>query len=84
MSLAETHQRESADKDLPLREDIRLLGAILGDTVQAQEGETVLGLSKGKRAGARLHSVDATDPGHSTRSRYSDRGTTRGSRPKAV
>jgi phosphoenolpyruvate carboxylase len=26
------------DKDLPLREDIRLLGRILGDTVRAQEG----------------------------------------------
>jgi phosphoenolpyruvate carboxylase len=26
------------DKDLPLREDIRLLGRILGDTVREQEG----------------------------------------------
>ncbi|MQM29791.1 MAG: phosphoenolpyruvate carboxylase, partial [Candidatus Accumulibacter phosphatis] len=26
------------DKDLPLREDIRLLGRILGDTVSQQEG----------------------------------------------
>lgn len=30
---------ESADKDLPLREDIRLLGRILGDTIRAQEGQ---------------------------------------------
>jgi phosphoenolpyruvate carboxylase len=29
------------DKDLPLRDDIRLLGRILGDTVRAQEGEAV-------------------------------------------
>ncbi len=32
------------DKDLPLREDIRLLGRILGDTVRAQEGEAVFDL----------------------------------------
>ncbi len=29
----------NTDKDLPLREDIRLLGRLLGDTVRAQEGE---------------------------------------------
>ena len=29
------------DKDLPLRDDIRLLGRILGDTVREQEGEAV-------------------------------------------
>jgi phosphoenolpyruvate carboxylase len=29
----------TADKDLPLREDTRLLGRILGDTIRAQEGE---------------------------------------------
>ncbi len=29
------------DKDLPLRDDIRLLGRILGDTVRNQEGEAV-------------------------------------------
>jgi phosphoenolpyruvate carboxylase len=29
---------ESSDKDLPLREDIRLLGRLLGDTVREQEG----------------------------------------------
>ncbi len=34
-------QVEPADKDLPLWEDIRLLGRILGDTVRAQEGESV-------------------------------------------
>src|SRR4051794_6537192 len=29
------------DKDLPLRDDIRLLGRILGDTVRRQEGDKV-------------------------------------------
>src|ERR1700730_2470962 len=32
---------ESEDKDLPLREDIRLLGRILGDTIREQSGEAV-------------------------------------------
>jgi phosphoenolpyruvate carboxylase len=32
---------ELPDKDLPLRDDIRLLGRILGDTLRAQEGEAV-------------------------------------------
>jgi len=31
----------SADKDLPLRDDTRLLGRLLGDTVREQEGEEV-------------------------------------------
>ena len=32
---------EIEDKDLPLREDIRLLGRILGDTIREQSGEAV-------------------------------------------
>ena len=32
---------QPADKDLPLREDIRLLGRLLGDTIRSQEGEEV-------------------------------------------
>ena len=32
---------DNSDKDLPLRDDIRLLGRILGDTVREQEGEEV-------------------------------------------
>ena len=32
------------DKDLPLREDIRLLGRLLGDTVRDQEGDAVFDL----------------------------------------
>jgi phosphoenolpyruvate carboxylase len=37
-------QPTHTDKDLPLREDIRLLGRILGDTVRAQEGEAMFDL----------------------------------------
>jgi len=33
--------QEDSEKDLPLRDDIRLLGRILGDTVRSQEGEAV-------------------------------------------
>src|ERR1700680_4278889 len=32
---------EDPDKDLPLRDDVRLLGRILGDTVREQEGEAI-------------------------------------------
>jgi hypothetical protein len=35
---------ETPDKDLPLRDDIRLLGRILGDTVHSQEGEPVFAI----------------------------------------
>ena len=34
----------SPDKDLPLKEDIRLLGRLLGDTVREQEGEATFDL----------------------------------------
>ena len=39
-----SEHNKSDDKDLPLRDDIRLLGRILGDTVRAQEGEAVFDL----------------------------------------
>src|SRR3954452_20928085 len=35
------NQLQVPDKDLPLRDDIRLLGRILGDTVHREEGEAV-------------------------------------------
>jgi phosphoenolpyruvate carboxylase len=35
---------DTEDKDLPLREDIRLLGRILGDTIREQSGETVFAI----------------------------------------
>ena len=45
-----------ADKDLPLRDDIRLLGRILGDTVREQEGEEVFELVEQiRRASIRFH-----------------------------
>jgi phosphoenolpyruvate carboxylase len=44
MSLTELNQVDIADKDLPLREDIRLLGSILGDTIRSQEGGAVFSL----------------------------------------
>jgi phosphoenolpyruvate carboxylase len=34
----ETRLNEATDKDLPLKEDVRLLGRLLGDTVREQEG----------------------------------------------
>jgi phosphoenolpyruvate carboxylase len=35
---------ETLDKDLPLRDDIRLLGRILGDTVRSKEGDAVFAI----------------------------------------
>jgi len=35
---------DAADKDIPLRDDIRLLGRLLGDTLRAQEGEATFDL----------------------------------------
>ncbi len=39
----------TGDKDLPLREDIRFLGRLLGDTLRAQEGEEIYQLIEGIR-----------------------------------
>jgi phosphoenolpyruvate carboxylase len=47
---------DDSDKDVPLREDIRLLGRILGDTVREQEGEEVFELVEQiRRASIRFH-----------------------------
>ena len=47
---------DEADKDVPLRDDIRLLGRILGDTVREQEGEEVFELVEQiRRASIRFH-----------------------------
>src|SRR5215467_13287729 len=52
---------ETPEKDAPLREDIRLLGRILGDTIRAQEGEAVFDLVETIRQTAiRFHRKDAT------------------------
>jgi len=51
-----------SDKDLPLKEDIRLLGRILGDTVREQEGEETYDLIERVRQSA-VRFRRAQDPG---------------------
>ncbi|HYN27792.1 MAG TPA: phosphoenolpyruvate carboxylase [Burkholderiales bacterium] len=51
-----------ADKESPLREDIRLLGRILGDTLREQEGEAVFDLIERTRQNAIRFRRDR-DPG---------------------
>ena len=47
---------DDSEKDLPLRDDIRLLGRILGDTVREQEGEEVYELVEQiRKASIRFH-----------------------------
>src|SRR5437764_8176341 len=47
---------ETPDKDLPLRDDIRLLGRILGDTIRSQEGEPVFAIVEQiRRTSIRFH-----------------------------
>jgi phosphoenolpyruvate carboxylase len=47
---------DASEKDVPLREDIRLLGRILGDTVREQEGEEVFKLVEQiRQASIRFH-----------------------------
>ena len=55
--MSEHHPSE--DKDLPLRDDIRLLGRILGDTVRTQEGDAVFDLiEQVRQASIRFHRDD--------------------------
>ncbi|MEW6314055.1 MAG: phosphoenolpyruvate carboxylase [Pseudomonadota bacterium] len=50
------HSAPSMDKDLPLKEDIRLLGRILGDTVREQDGQAAFDLVENIRQTAlRFH-----------------------------
>src|SRR5437588_10063412 len=50
---------ETPDKDLPLRDDIRLLGRILGDTVRSQEGEPVFAIvERIRRTSIRFHRAE--------------------------
>jgi phosphoenolpyruvate carboxylase len=47
---------DASDKDLPLRDDIRLLGRILGDTIRSQEGEHVFAIVEQiRRTSIRFH-----------------------------
>jgi phosphoenolpyruvate carboxylase len=51
-----TADADDAHKDRPLREDIRLLGRILGDTVREQEGEETFALVEQiRQASVRFH-----------------------------
>ncbi len=55
---------QGADKDLPLREDIRLLGRLLGDTVREQEGEEVYGVvERVRQASVRFNRDDDDSAG---------------------
>ena len=52
----ETENLAETDKDLPLREDIRFLGRMLGDTLREQEGESAFDLVENIRQTAiRFH-----------------------------
>ena len=52
-------QTEVPEKDFPLRDDIRLLGRILGDTIREQEGGEVFGLVESVRqTSIRFHRDD--------------------------
>jgi phosphoenolpyruvate carboxylase len=58
MSIVVTNERETAaaEKDAPLRADIRLLGRLLGDTVREQEGGDVYALlERIRQASIRFH-----------------------------
>ena len=57
--MAEPHSIDTDDKDFPLRDDIRLLGRILGDTVREQEGEEVFDLvERIRQTSIRFHRDD--------------------------
>ncbi len=50
------HLSRDADKDVPLRDDIRLLGGMLGDVVREQEGQSVFDLIEHiRRTSVRFH-----------------------------
>jgi len=50
---------ENSEKDRPLREDIRLLGRILGDTVSQQEGEAAFAIvERIRQSSVRFHRED--------------------------
>ena len=54
--MATPMQLDVAEKDLPLRDDIRLLGRILGDTVRGQEGDAVFAIvERIRQASVRFH-----------------------------
>ena len=62
------------DKDLPLRDDIRLLGRLLGDTVREQEGERIFDVIERIRQASHL---DPTESKHRQGSRAANARRTR-------
>ena len=55
-----------ADKDGPLREDIRFLGTVLGDTIREQEGEAVFDIvEQVRQTSVRLHRTRDADEARS-------------------
>ena len=55
-SSTQNAETEAAEKDAPLRHDVRLLGRILGDTVREQEGEAVFEtVEKIRQSSIRFH-----------------------------
>jgi phosphoenolpyruvate carboxylase len=65
MTAEEAPESASIGKDLPLRDDIRLLGRILGDTVREQEGEAVFDLvERIRRTSIRFHRDNDEDARH--------------------
>lgn len=58
----EQKREEIAEKDIPLREDIRELGRLLGDTVRAQEGQHIFDLiEKIRQKSIRFYRDDDSD-----------------------
>src|SRR6266481_5146201 len=58
--MASLNTIEVPEKDLPLRDDIRLLGRILGDTVREQQGEAVFGVvERIRQTSIRFHRGEA-------------------------
>ena len=58
--MADIRPADAPDKDLPLREDIRLLGRLLGDTIREQEGEATFVLVETVRQTAVRFARDAS------------------------
>jgi phosphoenolpyruvate carboxylase len=62
--LASSHVPDHADKDAPLKEDIRLLGRLLGNVIRDQEGDAVFDLVESIRQSAvRFRREDDTAAG---------------------
>ena len=58
----EQESEDIAEKDIPLREDIRELGRLLGDTVRAQEGQLIFDLiEKIRQRSISFHRDDDTE-----------------------